>query len=114
MRVSAYSMTAGAVVLSATVLALPEWYKRGADAAKIFRCISNAIATAQLPSDCIIATAIDVGIFQRVDADDLNIDFTLPEPNVLTLSSSKLSAKLLSVPGISWPVAEATQHVNVV
>ncbi|KAF9972457.1 hypothetical protein BGZ65_009807 [Modicella reniformis] len=50
MKVSAYSMTAGAVALSATVFALPEWYKRAADGTKVIRCLSNAIAIAQWPT----------------------------------------------------------------
>ncbi|KAF9969251.1 hypothetical protein BGZ65_012110, partial [Modicella reniformis] len=69
------------------------------------------IITSKWPTDCVAAAAIDVGIFERIDVADLSIDFTLADHNVVSFSSSQLTAKLISV-GFNWPVTESSQHAN--
>ncbi|KAI1286151.1 hypothetical protein EDD11_000564, partial [Mortierella claussenii] len=111
MRTSRYSIAAGAIALSATVLAVPTLYKRVADGAKVFSCFTSAFTgVGSWTPDCAAAAAADVGIVQQVSLTDLSIDLATPDPLTMGLSSQGVSVELISVPGISWSVTEAAQH----
>ncbi|KAF9362904.1 hypothetical protein BGX34_005290, partial [Mortierella sp. NVP85] len=121
MKVNSYSFAASAVAFSATVLALPTLFRR-IDGSRFPQCFGTAIATGKWSTDCATDfavlfaggaqqhTAVDVGIIQTLGVVDLIIDFFKGETNSLSLSSTKLSGNLLSVPGWTWKASEAAQH----
>ncbi|KAK3817296.1 MAG: hypothetical protein J3Q66DRAFT_339461 [Benniella sp.] len=113
MKATSYSFSAGVLVFSATVLALPALYRRVAEQSKVLECFAKAIGSGSWPSDCAAAAATDVGIVRQIGLLDLGIDFSVGDAQSLGISSSKLTATLLSV-GPGWPVTEAKYHVAIV
>ncbi|KAG0239560.1 hypothetical protein B0O80DRAFT_459814 [Mortierella sp. GBAus27b] len=115
MKAITYSLAAAAVALSASALSIPEFYRRAAQQSKGIACTTRMLATGQMSPDCESAMGVNFGVLKSASADHLRIDFASGnDPNVLGISSTRFSADLLSIPGLSWPVTHCAHRVNVI
>ncbi|KAG0254405.1 hypothetical protein BG011_005783 [Mortierella polycephala] len=112
MKVTTSTIAAGTVALAATVLAAPLLYRPLGDTAKVLGCAVEAITKGVWTDECAQAVQIDIGGVKSIAVDDLNIDFTDPSPNILTLSSSRMVATIVDCPvfGANWPFTHIQEH----
>ncbi|KAF9953156.1 hypothetical protein BGZ65_004847 [Modicella reniformis] len=114
MKVIAYSFAAAAIVVPATALAIPALYNRAVIQSQSIACAMKTLGTGIVTPECADIAAIDVGVIRSIHVEDLIVDVAGGSAYAVDFSSSRLTAELLSVPGITWPIVTSAQRVTIV
>ncbi|KAF9181518.1 hypothetical protein BGZ51_005391 [Haplosporangium sp. Z 767] len=112
MKITTSTVAAGTAALAATVLAAPLLYRPLGDTAKVIGCAVKALTTGVWTDECAQAVQVDIGGVKSIEVDDLSIDFTDPNPSILTLSSSRMVATIIDSPvsGTNWPITHVQER----
>ncbi|KAF9408758.1 hypothetical protein BGZ76_005803, partial [Entomortierella beljakovae] len=110
MKFQAYSLILGIAALSVTSLAAPpSLYKRVIAGSKLIRCTANMLRDKQIKGDCEDLAKDNAGFILGIELPYLNLNFMNPNSGLITLSSTSLSANLITIPGITLPVLSSSQ-----